>query len=106
MSVGVQDGNQRGSFVLGVSITPASAGATTATEQLFTVPGVQATDLLVDVSVPSVLAGVTLGGFRVTAVNQIGICFVNPTAGPLTPPAGVFKITIARPEGVLPATLF
>lgn len=99
MSQSVQDGNIRGTFAVSVTITPASVAAASAPEQAFTVPGVQPTDLVIDVTMPSVLAGVTLGGFRVTAANTVGIQFVNPTAGALVPPAGAYKFTVARIDG-------
>lgn len=73
-----------------VSITPAAVLTITAPEQTFTVTGVDIFDQ-VNVSAPGVTAGVAMCSARVTAANTVGIQWCNPTAGSLTPPAGVYK---------------
>ena len=82
-------------FVLTPSLTPASVGAATVAEQTFTVTGVQLGDVIC-VDHPSITAGVGPCSARVSALNQVAIAFVNPTAGALTPAAGVYRISVTR----------
>lgn len=77
------------------SLTPVSVATITCAEQQFTVPGLAVGDV-VTVSPPSITAGVAPVCARVSAANTLQITFVNPTAGPLTPAAGVYQIFIAR----------
>lgn len=77
------------------TITPASVAAATVAEQTFTVPGLQLGDF-VDVTPPGITAGVAPICARVSALNTIAISFVNPTAGALTPAAGVYQIQVNR----------
>lgn len=74
-----------------INITPAAVSTITAPEQTFTCTGVDTLDA-VYVSPPGVTAGCALASARVTAANTIGITWVNPTAGSLTPPAGNYKV--------------
>lgn len=80
---------------LSVSLTPASVAAASAVEQTFTVQGVQMGDFI-DVTPPGITAGVAPMCARVSAQNQIAVTFVNPTAGALTPLAGVYQIQLNR----------
>jgi hypothetical protein len=79
------------------TITPASVGATTVAEQTFTVTGLDASrDIIVAHNVPSISNAVGVAGVRISADNTLAIRFVNPTAGALTPTAGVHKLVVAR----------
>lgn len=80
---------------LSQSLTPASVAAASAAEQTFSVQGVQMGDFI-DVTPPGITAGVAPMCARVSALNQIAITFVNPTAGALTPLAGVYQIQLNR----------
>lgn len=82
-------------FKLTPTLTPASVGAATVAEQTFTVTGVQLGDV-VALNHPSITAGVGPISVRVSALNQIAIAFVNPTAGALTPAAGVYSLSVTR----------
>lgn len=76
------------------SITPAAVLTITATEQTFTVYGLRTTDKVV-VSPPSAVpAGLAQASARVSAADTLAITWVNPTAGSLTPPAGVYKVAV------------
>lgn len=81
--------------VLQASLTPASVGAATIAEQTFTLNGVQVGDL-VDFNGPAITAGVSPVAVRVSANNQVAIAFSNPTAGALTPAAGVYRFEVVR----------
>lgn len=102
MSVGISEGNCFGNYLVGINITPAAVAAASATEQTFTVPNLKIGDY-VDVAPPSDVAGVTAVLARVTATSTIGIKFINPTAGSLTPAAGIYMISVIRPTGGSPA---
>lgn len=77
------------------SLTPVSVAAATCAEQNFTVQGLAVGDY-VDVTPPSITAGVSAVGARVSAANTLTVTFVNPTAGALTPAAGVYRIQVTR----------
>ena len=79
------------------TLSPASVGATTCAEQLFTVTGVKVGDM-VSVNKPTSQAGLAIGGCRASAANQIGITFINPTAGAIVPTAAeVYKVEVYTP---------
>ena len=99
MSTSVQDGNVRGMFAVAVALAPASVAAASAPEQNFSVPGVQLTDVIAGVSGPGVLSGVTPAGVRVVSAGVVGVQFVNPTAGALVPPPGLYKFLVKRVDG-------
>lgn len=77
------------------SLTPVSVGAATCAEQNFTVTGLVVGDS-VDVSPPSITAGVAPVCARVSAANTLTVTFCNPTAGALVPAAGVYRIRVTR----------
>lgn len=92
---------------IAVSLTPVGVATITAVEQSFGANGAtQATaatgilpgDVIVGVSPPSLTAGVMLGQARVdtATADKFYLQFVNPTAGTVTPPAGLYLLTVAR----------
>jgi hypothetical protein len=92
---------------IAVSMTPLSVATITTAEQSFGANGVSqvtaatgilAGDVIVAINPPSMTAGVGISGFRVdTATNdKFYVQFVNPTAGSVVPPTGVWLITVAR----------
>lgn len=99
MSVTTIAGNAAGITVIDADITPASVATITAPAQTFTVPGLKVGDAVI-VTPPGQTAGVAIGSARVSAADTLSIQFVNPTAGPLVPAAGVHKVTVIRHEGV------
>lgn len=68
------------------TLSPAAVGANTCAEELFTVTGITAGDV-VFVNKPTAQAGLGLGGVRASGANQVGINFCNNTAAPITPTA-------------------
>lgn len=68
-------------------LTPAAVAASTTAEQIFTVTGASVGDVMV-VNKPTTQAGLDIAGVRVAGNNQVGINFVNLTAGVLTPTPG------------------
>jgi hypothetical protein len=92
---------------IAVAITPVATATITVAEQSFGANGVSfvtaATgilpgDVILAVNPPSTVAGVGVSQARVdTAVaDKFYVAFVNPTAGSLTMPSGIYLITVAR----------
>lgn len=99
--------NNQFSQTIGVTMTPVAVATITVAEQSFGLNGVSfvtaatgilAGDVITAVSPPSTVAGVGISQFRVDAAvnDKFYISFVNPTAGSLTPPSGVWLITVQR----------
>ena len=98
-------GNISGNWILAVALTPAAVGATTTSEQTFTVSGVLPGDFI-DISKPSHQPGIALGNVRVSAANTIAVEFANNSTGTLTPTAGeIYSIGVTRPENVAAQTV-
>jgi len=93
--------------IFGVSLTPGASTAATSTAQTFAATGIGLlpTDV-VFISPPSQLTGISLGSAYVSATDTLSIQFINPTAGSLTAPAGIYKVTVLRiqPNWTAPAT--
>jgi hypothetical protein len=65
----------------------------------------QARDVIVNVYKPTAQVGLSISHYRVTAANTLGITFVNPTIGSITPTAGeIYTITVWRPCALAQAT--
>lgn len=96
-SADIPSGNIANIFLLQSALTPTIVNTVTAPEQTFTVNGLLVGDL-VFVNKPSAQAGLGIAGARVTAANTLGITFVNPTAGNITPTAETYIILVMRRE--------
>jgi hypothetical protein len=93
-------GNIIGNWVLGVALTPGAIGATTTSEQTFTIMGLQLGDFI-DAAKPTTQAGIALGNARVSALNTLALEFTNVSSGTLTPTAAeVYAIGVTRPENL------
>jgi hypothetical protein len=103
MTAGILNGNVFGSYVVTASLTPVAIATITTAEQTFTVAGLRVGDH-VTVNPPSITAGTGIVGVRVTAANTLGLTFVNPTVGSLTPAAGTYTLVVTRPEGAVGRT--
>lgn len=101
-------GNIQLCMLLQATLSPAQVAAATTAEQTFTVAGLLTTDF-VQVQKPTSQVGIGIVGARVTAVNTLGITFVNATAAtPTTPTAAeVYLIKVTRQEnpGPLPTAI-
>lgn len=90
-------GNIQGSWLLGVTLSPASVSGNTTAEQTFTVQGLLTTDY-VNVTKPTSQAGLGIVNSRVSAANTLAITFANATASPITPTASeVYTVAVDRP---------
>jgi len=97
---GGYDDAEKGVFIMTLAtaaISPAAVNTITAPEQTFTLTGAKVGDVVIGVDKPTDQAGLAIGQARITAADTVGIKFVNPTAGNITPTASqVYKITILR----------
>jgi hypothetical protein len=80
-------GNIATTYLLGLTISPASVGANTTAEQTFTLNGALVGDF-VNVTKPTTQAGLGIVNARVSAANTLAITFSNNTGGGIVPTAG------------------
>lgn len=84
------------SSLISATLTPASVATVVAVKQTgFTVPGVDATDIVIPAQDP-IINAVALVGAKATAANTVSLTFVNPTAGALTPTAGTYTFLVFK----------
>ena len=107
MSVSVHDGNVKGQWLVGLTISPAQVAANTTAEQTFPLPGLQTTDFISGIIKPTAQAGLGVVGARISAVDTIAITFSNNTGAGITPTAGqTYIVEVVRPDGVtLPTSI-
>lgn len=83
-------------YCFAAAIAPTSVGATSTSDQTFTVPGLS-TSMHPNITPPPLADGLGIAYAIVTAADTIVIRFFNLSAGPLTPAAGAYHITATRP---------
>lgn len=82
-----------------ITLTPAIVATITAVAQNFAGTGIGLlTSDVVVVTPPSTVSGVMQGAAYVSAADQLSIQFVNPTIAGVTPPAGVYQVTVFRKQ--------
>lgn len=87
--------------------SPATIATITTAEQGLTVTGLATTDTVIGVVKPTAQAGIGLAGWRVSAANTLGLTFINPTAGTLTPTSSEeYALQIYRPNPVAPMLVY
>jgi hypothetical protein len=90
-----------------ITLTPAAVLTITAVAQTFAATGIGllTTDTVV-VTPPSTTSGVIQGAAYVSAADTLAIQFVNPTVGSVTPPSGIYLVTVFRvqPNWAAPAS--
>jgi hypothetical protein len=79
---------------------PASIAAATTAEQTVTVNGLRVGDYVMDVSKPTLTAGVGIVNCRVSAANTLAITWVNATAAAVDPASETYSLLVMRPEKV------
>lgn len=96
-------------LVISVTITPVATATITVAEQSFGLNGasfataatnIKPGDVILAVNPPSTTAGLGIGAARVDAstTDKFYVQFINPTAGSLTAPSGVYQIMVGRPS--------
>jgi hypothetical protein len=78
-----------------VNWTPGAVNANTSAEQTITVTGLKTTDQI-NITPPGATAGLVLGGARASTTDTLSVRWGNVTAGPLTPAAGNYLISVVR----------
>ena len=79
------------------TLTPASVATIVAEEQVFTVPGLKLGDVVVGGGPQyDLTTAVSANNMRVSADDTLAVSFTNPTAGPLVPAAGEWKVYVIR----------
>lgn len=94
---------------LGAQVTTALTGVATITvaQRTATLTNLAVTDMVVGVQKPTNQAGIGIIGGRVAAAGSLGVDFVNPTAGTLTPTANeVYGVNILRPAPIAPLVVY
>ncbi len=94
---------------VGAQVTTALTGVATITvaQRTATLTNLAVTDMVVGVQKPTNQAGIGLIGGRVAAAGSLGVDFVNPTAGTLTPTANeVYGVEIKRPAPIAPLVVY
>lgn len=91
-------GNLVYSWVIAPSLTPVAVATITVAEQNFTVRGLLPGDYVVVNFTGTQIAGVGIVNARVSAADTLTVAFVNPTAGSVTPTAGVYNVHVSRPD--------
>jgi hypothetical protein len=74
--------------VYSIALSPAQVAANTTVEQTFTVLGLGASDVPLDIIKPTCQAGLGLVGYRVVGTNTLAIWFANTTVAAITPTPG------------------
>jgi len=104
-STTVTRGNSHETFYIQLNITPTSVTNATTSNQTFSCPGLQTSDIIV---AQGYIANQTSGIFIVECdcltANVMTIQFGNFAAAPATPQAGNYEFQIVRAEGPLPTT--
>ena len=92
-------GNVQMVGVFDVTLTPAAVAAASAVEQTFSNVGIglKVGDA-VSLSALSALNGVGICQARVVSSDELGVTFVNPTSGSITPTSGSYQVTVLRPQ--------
>lgn len=109
MSIGIQNGNVYGEYMIQATLTPTAVSASRTAGQNFTATNFAALANLrlgdmVFVNGPVITTGVAVTGGRVSSNGVLTMNFVNATGSIATPSPGVYQILVVRPEGQLPSS--
>jgi hypothetical protein len=106
-------GNVWKTGVFALALTPASVGANTTAEQIFTATGIglvagtaTTTADWVGVNKPTAQAGLGIVNVRVSSTDALAITYINDTASPITPTAETYLVNVQRvqPNWTKPAS--
>ena len=83
--------------------TLAAVNTVTAPELAIAMTGLLTTDVVMGVSKPTAQAGLGIAGYRVAGANSLGVTFVNPTAGNITPTGSeIYNVSVFRQAPAAP----
>ena len=99
----VPNGNIKGTWIIGVTLSPTSVANATSAEQTFTCNGLLLGDFI-NIVKPTAQAGLGVVGSRCSANNVLAITFSNSTAATITPTASeVYLVGVDRVENLTSA---
>jgi hypothetical protein len=105
-STTVQRGNVIFDTLVGITITPTVIAAFDTSTQTFAVPGILTSDCVYASESITQTKSVVLSNAFVPANGVLGIQFLNVSAVAVTPVAGLYQLSIQRPENLpLPGNL-
>lgn len=85
-------GLDRQASIVGASIPAASTSGFT-----LAVPGARLGAMVIGSPIQSLQAGLVIGGFRVSAADQVTVTIGNVTAGPIVPTNYTFDLLVLNP---------
>lgn len=92
-------GNVGNMFAIGVTVTTQTITGTFGGEVTFTVPGLQTTDVILDVNKPSATQYISITNAYAKSANTLAIGFGNTSTGNITTPASeIYKCVVVRPD--------
>ena len=102
-STTVTRGNSHETFYIQLNITPTAVTNATTSNQTFSCPGLQTTDIIVAQGyIANQTSGIVIVECECLAANVMTIQFGNFAASSATPQAGLYEFQIVRVEGPLP----
>lgn len=109
MSIGIQNGNVYGQYLIQATLTPTAVSASRTAGQNFTATQFPAlanvrTGDFIQVNSPLITTGVNVTGARVSSAGVVTMYFTNATASLTTPSPGVYQFLITRPERQVPSS--
>ena len=104
-STTVTRGNSHETFYVQPSITPTIVSANLSALQTFSLPGLQATDIVQVVGYNgNQTTGIVVAEADCLTANVLSVQFGNLTTSAATPASGTYTIQVVRLEGPAPAT--
>jgi hypothetical protein len=104
-STTVTRGNSHETFYVQASLTPALVTNAVTALQTFSLPGLQATDIVQVIGYNgSQTANIVVAEADCLAANVLSVQFGNVGAAAATPASGTYTIQVVRLEGPAPAT--
>jgi hypothetical protein len=96
MPTNITRGNVEGMIAIGLNIVPAAVSGRNAVEQYFDVPGLLSTDVVISVSAPGFVSGITVVNAKVSSNNSVGITFTNNNSIDTVPVPGKYILVLGR----------
>jgi hypothetical protein len=104
-STTVTRGNSHETFYIAPSLTPTQVAPNTTSNQTFSLPGLQLTDIIMAQGFTSnQTAGIVISECDCLTANVLTIQFANVATASATPQTGIYEFQIVRAEGPLPTT--
>jgi len=104
-STTVTRGNSHETFYIAPSLTPSQVAPNTTSNQTFSLPGLQTTDIIIAQGyISNQTAGIIIAESDCLTAGVLTVQFANCATASATPATGVYEFQIVRAEGPLPTT--